>query len=174
MSDEGNIINQTTKTTKNKLWYIISTSIKSLILLLIIGFIMLWISAEGAEVYRKDAFNRNYTGGWIYKAYLNPVYGLIGIIIYILINYFGFLLYSHITNKFKNYKTTISKIMFILFSAFINTLMLIMYFGIFGEFSFKNMLLEFFNIIIIRCGWITFPIIFLIIYIYRNKVKAKN
>ena len=174
MSDDENIINQITKKTKNKLWYIISTIIKSLIVLLIIGFIMLWISLGGAEVYIKDAFNRNYTGGWLYHEYLNPVYGLIGIIIYILINCFGFLSYNHITNKFKNYKTTISKAMFILFSIFINMLMLIIYSQLFGSYSFKNMLLEFFNNIIIGFAWITFPIIFVIIYIYKKKVKAKN
>ena len=94
MSDDENIINPITRKSKNKLWYIISTIIKSLIVLLIIGFIMLWISAEGAEVYIKDASNRNYTGGWLYHEYLNPVYGFIGIIIYILINYFGFLSYN--------------------------------------------------------------------------------
>ena len=71
MSDDENIINQITKKTKNKLWYIISTIIKSLIVLLIIGFIMLWISAGGTEVYIKDASNRNYTGGWLYHEYLN-------------------------------------------------------------------------------------------------------
>ena len=80
MSDDENIINPITRKSKNKLWYIISTIIKSLIVLLIIGFIMLWISAEGAEVYIKDASNRNYTGGWLYHEYLNPVYGFIGII----------------------------------------------------------------------------------------------
>mgnify|MGYP003329711146 CR=1 FL=1 len=36
MSDDENIINPTTKKNKNKLWYIISTIIKSLIVLLII------------------------------------------------------------------------------------------------------------------------------------------
>ena len=45
MSDDENIINPITRKSKNKLWYIISTIIKSLIVLLIIGFIMLWISA---------------------------------------------------------------------------------------------------------------------------------
>ena len=57
MSDDENIINPITRKSKNKLWYIISTIIKSLLVLLIIGFIMLWISAEGAEVYIKDASN---------------------------------------------------------------------------------------------------------------------
>jgi len=172
MSDDENITNLTTKKCKNELWNILSTIIKSLIVLLIIGFIMLWISAGGAEVYIKDASNRNYTGGWLYHEYLNPVYGLIGIIIYILINYFGFLSYNHITNKFKNYKNTISTVMFILFSIFINILMLIIYSQLFGSYSFKNTLLEMLNNIIIGFGWITFPIIFLIIY--RKKVKDKN
>ena len=113
MSNNENIINQSTKKNKNKLWYIISTIIKSLIVLLIIGFIMLLISVGGAEIYTKNTYYRNYTGGWLYHEYLNPVYGLTGIIIYILINYFGFLSYNHITNKFKNYKTTISKVIFI-------------------------------------------------------------
>lgn len=173
MSDYENITNPKIGKSKNKLWGILSTIIKSIIVLFIIGFIMLWISAGGSEVYIKDASNRNYTGGWGYHEYLNPIYGLIGIIIYILINYLGFLSYNHITNRFKNYKTTISKIMFILFSAFINMLMLIMYFRLLGEYSFENMLLELFNKIIIRYGWTTFPIIFLIIYIYRKKFKLK-
>ena len=172
MADDENIINHTTTKTENKLWYNTSTIIKSLIVLLIIGFIMLWISSGGAEVYIKYAYNRNYTGGLGYHEYLHPVYGLIGIIIYILINYFGFLLYNRITYIFRNYKTTIGKTVFILFSAFINTLMLIMYFRLFGGYSFENNILELINNIIICYGWITFPIIFLIIY--RKKVKNKN
>lgn len=169
MSDNENIKKITTKKCKNELWNILSTISKSLIVLLMIGFIMLCISAGGAEVYIKAADNRYYTGGWLYHEYLNPVYGLIGIIIYILINCFGFLSYNHITNKFKNYKNTISTVIFILFSIFINILMLIIYSQLFGSYSFKNTLLEMFNKIIIGFGWITFPIISLIIYIYRKK-----
>lgn len=172
MPNDENIINPITQKSKNGLWNILSTIIKSLIVLLIIGFIMLLISEEGSTIYIKYAYDRNYTGGWLYHEYLNPVYGLIGIVIYILINCFGFLAYNHITRKFKNYKTTISKVMFILFSILINILMLIMYSSLFGSYSFENMLLEKFNNIIIGSGWITFPIIFFIIY--RTKVKEKN
>ena len=169
---EEKITNQMTK--KHKLWYIISSITKSLILLLIIGFIMLVLSAGGSEVYIKGAYNRNYTGGWIYDEYLNPLYGFVGIILYIIINYLGFLAYDHITRRFKNYKIVISKIIFILFSAFINMLMSIMYFHLFGHYSFKNPLLEVFNNIVVRYGWLTFPIIFLIIYICKNKVDSKK
>ena len=83
MSDAENIIKQTTKKTENKVWYIISTIIKSVTILLMIGFIMMCLSAWGAEIYTKNSFNRSYTGGWNYLENLNSVYGLIGIIIYI-------------------------------------------------------------------------------------------
>ena len=51
MSDDENIIDSTTKKSPNELWVILSTIIKSIIVLLIIGFIMAWISAGGAEIY---------------------------------------------------------------------------------------------------------------------------
>ena len=131
MYDDENI----EKTINQKVNYgIFSTIIKSIIVLLIIGVIMLWVSAGGSEIYIKDAYNRDYTGGWGYAEYLNSVYGVVGIIIYIIINYLGFLTYNHITNKFKNYNATISKIIFILFCPVINMLMLIMYFGLLGEY----------------------------------------
>ena len=53
MSDDENIINPITRKSKNKLWIILST-----------------IIAGGAEVYIKDASNRNYTGGWLYHKLL--------------------------------------------------------------------------------------------------------
>ena len=52
--------------------------------------------------------------------------------------------------------------------------MLMIYSGLFGSYSFENMILEIFNVVIIKFGYITFPIMFVIIYIYRKKVKAKN
>ena len=58
MFDDENIINPITKKSKNKLWYIVNTIIKSLIILLIIGGIMLVISLLGAELYIKDSYNR--------------------------------------------------------------------------------------------------------------------
>ena len=169
MSDNENIINPT----KNKLWTIFSSIIKSIIVLLIIGIIMYVSSLWGAEeIYTKNSSNRYYTGGWLYHEDLNPIYGVVGIIIYIAINCFSFLLYNYITNKFKNYKMTIGRVMFIIFSIFINILMLIIYSGLFGSYSFENILLEFFNLIIIKYGFITFPIMFLIIY--RKKTKSKK
>lgn len=164
MSDDENIINSTIRKSKNKLWNIFTNIIKCILILLIIGFIMLCVSEWGAEVYTKDSSNRSYTGGWNYHEYLNPVYGLIGIIIYILINYFGFLSYKRITDKFKKCKATISKSIFILFNIFINILMLILYSGLFSSYSFKNIVFEILNTIIIDRGWITFPIIFFCIY----------
>lgn len=175
MSDDEKIIKSVTEKSKNKFWNIFSTIIKSTIVLLIIGFIMLWISMWGAEIYTKNSWGRNYTGGLMYHEYLNPFYGLIGIIIYILINCFGFFSYNHIIDKFKNCKITISKFLFIVFSFFINLVMLIEYSQLFGDFSFKNnMLLNYFEKIIIIRGMITFPIIFLIIYNYRKKDESKN
>lgn len=171
MSDDEKMINPT----KNKLWFIFSTIIKSTVVLLIIAVIMYLVAVWGGEeIYTKNSSNRYYTGGWLYHEDLNSIYGLIGIIIYIAINCFGFLLYNYITNKFKNYKMTIGRVMFILFSIFINILMLIIYSGLFGSYSFENTLLEFFNVIIINFGFITFPIMFLIIYIYRKKVTSKK
>lgn len=160
--------------TKNKVWSVITTIIKSVLVILIIGFIMFFGSAGGAEVYRKDVYNSVSTGSWNYHAYLNPIYGMVGIIIYILINCFGFFVYNYITNKFKNYKTTIGKCIFILFSVFINLLMLIIYFDLFDSYSFENGFFEIFNSIIICYGWITFPIIFFITYIDIELNKRIN
>ena len=171
MSDNENVINPT----KNKLWTIFSSIIKSIIVLLIIGVIMYVLSLWGAEeIYTKNSSNRYYTGGWLYHEDLNPIYGVVGIIIYIAINYSSFLLYNYITNKFNNYKATLGKVMYIIFSVFINILMLIIYSGLFGSYSFENNLLELLNEIIIKFGCITFPIMFVIIYIYRKKVKSKK
>ena len=94
MFDDKNIINPKIGKSKNKLWGILSTIIKNILVLLIIGFIMLWMSGGGAEIYIKDAYNRSCINGWGYHEYLNPVYGVIGTIIYILINCFGFLSYN--------------------------------------------------------------------------------
>ena len=168
MSDNENIKNPT----KNKLWSIFSSIIKSIILLFIIGIIMCALSSWGAEeIYTKDSSNRYYTGGWLYHEDLNPIYGIVGIIIYIAINYFSFLLYNYITNKFKNYKATLGKVIYIIYSIFINILMLIIYSGLFGRYSFENNLLEVLNKIVIQFGYVTFPIMFVIVYICRKKVK---
>ena len=168
MSDNENVKNPT----QNKLWTIFSSIIKSIIALLIIGIIMCALSSWGAEeIYTKDSSNRYYTGGWLYHEDLNPIYGVVGIIIYIAINYFSFLLYNYITNKFKNYKDTLGKVIYIIFSIFINILMLIIYSGFFGSYSFENNLLEFLNEIVIKFGYVTFPIMFVIIYILQKKVK---
>ena len=168
MLDNENVNNST----KNKLWTIFSNIIKSIIVLLIIGIIMCALSSWGAEeIYTKDSSNRYYTDGWLYHEDLNPIYGVVGIIIYIVINYFSFLLYNYITNKFKNYKATLGKVIYIIFSIFINILMLIIYSSLFGSYSFENNLLEFLNEIVIKFGYVTFPIMFVIIYICRKKVK---
>ena len=170
MSDNENVKNPT----QNKLWTIFSSIIKSIIALLIIGIIMCALSSWGAgEIYTKDSSNRYYTGGWLYHEDLNPIYGVVGIIIYIAINYFSFLLYNYITNKFKNYKDTLGKVIYIIFNIFINILMLIIYSGLFGSYSFENNLLEFLNEIVIKFGYVTFPIIFVIIYICRKKLNKK-
>ena len=165
MSDEKN---QNSKTT-NSFWIIFSTIIKSIIILCIIGTIMYIMSLWGAEgVYQKNSSNRSYIGGWTYHEDLNPIYGLMGIIIYILINYFGFSLYNFVTSKFKSYKITISRFIFLVHSIIINMIMLIVYWSIFGSYSFNNQILELFNILIIRFGFVSFPILFIIIY---SKIK---
>lgn len=175
MSDDEKIIKPVTEKSKNKFWNIFSSIIKSIIVLLIIGVIMLWISMWGANIYTKKSWERNYTGGLLYHEYLNPFYGLMGIIIYILINCFGFFSYNYIIDKLKNCKITISKFLFIVFSFLINLVMLIEYSGLFGDFSFKNnILLNWLKNITITRGMITFPIIFLIIYNCRKKDESKN
>lgn len=158
---------------KNKFWNIFSTIIKSIILLLIIGFIMFVISLVGSAIYSKNSGEQYHIDGWSFHGYLNNFYGIIGIIIYVLNNYFGFLSYNSIINSFKNCKIAISKFLFIVFSVLINLIMLIVYSQVFTEFSSKNKLLEFFNNIIIKHGTITFPIIFLSIYIYKKKLNTK-
>ena len=163
MSKNENIINQSKKSS-NKFTLTVITIIKSIFILLIMGFIIYYISYYCSEIYVKNSFNRTSTGGWCYDEYLNPIYGILGIIIYALTNYFSFLSYNFIISKLKNYKTIIGKIMFILFSFFINILMLIMYSQLFGSYLFENTFLEFFNKIIISFGWVVFPIIFFIIY----------
>ena len=161
------------KSIGNTLWIIILSIIKSIIVLLIIGVIMYFLSLWGSgKIYTKNSSNRSYNG-WAYHENLNPIYGVLGIIIYIAINHFSFLLYNYIINQFKNYKTIIGKIMYILFSIFINGVMLIIYFRLFGSYSFENILLNFLNDIIVRFGYITFPIVFGIIYIYRRKLDKK-
>lgn len=165
MSDQKN---QNSKTI-NSFWSVFSTIIKSIIILFIIGTIMYVMSLWGAEgVYQKNSSNRSYIGGWTYHEDLNPIYGLMGIIIYILINYFGFSLYNFVTSKFKNYKITISRFIFLVYSIIINMIMLIVYWSIFGSYSFNNQILELFNILIIRFGFVSFPILFIIIY---SKIK---
>ena len=165
MSDEKN---QNSKTT-NSFWIIFSTIIKSIIVLFIIGTIMYVMSLWGAEgVYQKNSSNRSYIGGWTYHEDLNPIYGLMGIVIYILINYFGFSIYNFVTSKFKSYKITISRFIFLVYSIIINMIMLIVYWSIFGSYSFNNQILELFNILIIRFGFVSFPILFIIIY---SKIK---
>lgn len=174
MSKNENIINPNPKSS-NKFLLIIITIIKSIFILLIIGFIMYYISFYCSEIYSKNSFNRTNTGGWCYHEYLNPIYGVLGITLYALTNYFSFLSYNFIISKLKNYKTIIGKIMFILFSFFINILMLIMYSQLFGSYSFENTFLEFFNKIIISFGWVVFPIIFFIIYFGKyDKCKQKS
>ena len=161
MSDNENVKNPT----QNKLCTIFSSIIKSIIVLLIIGIIMCALSSLGAgEIYTKDSSNRYYTGGWLYHEDLNPIYGVVGIIIYIATNCFSFLLYNYIIKKFKNYKATLGKVIYIIFSIFINILMLITYSSLFGSYSFENNLLELLNEIVIKFGYVTFPIMFIIIY----------
>lgn len=161
-----------------------SSIIKSIIVLLIIGIIMFALSLWGAQIYSNLSNSYNHgsnssgsSSGFVLDLttyyYLNPIYGIIGIIIYIAINYFSFLLYNEIIKKFKNYKSTIGKVMYILFSIFINILMLIIYLGLFGRYSFENILLEFLNEIIINFGYISFPIVSAIFYIYK-KVETRN
>ena len=174
MPDDLNLANQTTEKTKNKLWYIISTIIISLIVLLPIGCIMFWISVGGSEVYTKETYNFTNLGWFDFHENINPVFGLIGIIIYILNNFLGFLSYNYITSKVNNYQTVIGRIEFILFSSFINALMAVLYSGLFGEYSFGNRALDFLNRIIIFWSPFTFPLIFTIVYVYKSKVKAKN
>ena len=147
-----------------KVWNVISSIMKSIIVLIVIGVVMLIISSLGGEVYRAEAIFRHYTGGWNYEEYLNVFYGLIGIIIYILNNFLFFLTYNGITNKFKNYNIIVGKIMFIIFNVLINLVMLFIYSGIFSSYLFKNELLEILNKIIVFFGWITFPVLFSIIY----------
>lgn len=67
----------------NQLLNNIFTIAKSFIILLILGFLMLYISSLGTEIYTKNSFEHNFTGGWLYNEYLNPIYGILGLIIYI-------------------------------------------------------------------------------------------
>ena len=162
------------KPIKNKLWTIISTIIKSIILLVIIGIIMCVLSDWGArEIYTKKTSNRSYYG-WTSHENLNPIYGVGGIIIYIAINCFSFLSYNYEISKFKNYKIVLGKVMYIIFSIYINIFMIIMYTGIFSSYSFENNLLNFLNREIIEYGFITFPTIFVIIYIIKNNSNKLN
>ena len=169
MSDNENRINNKTNRSGSKVWKFFSTIFKTIIILIIEGFIILNLSSWGSEIYIGNSSNRYYTSGWLYQEDLNPIYGVLGIIIYVLINGSGFFIFNSIISQLKNYNKTIGKIIFILFCVVINMIMFIQYSQLFGSYTFDIKLLEFFNNVIIRLGWFIFPSIFSVIYIYRKK-----
>ena len=126
----------------------------------------------GAEnVYTRNTLNRIYTGGWGYKENLDNFFGMLGIMIYILINVMSFLLYNYLVKKFRDYSMITGKIVFIIYSILVNVFMLALYSGLFGHYYFENSVLEFINLVVVKFGFITFPIVFTMAYIL---IKKKN
>ena len=63
--------------------------------------------------------------------------------------------------------------MFILFCIFINILMSFQYCVLFGNYSFENKFLDFFNKIIISFAWVNFPFMFFVIYFRKYDSNKK-
>lgn len=179
------------KNYKNQFLGVVSTVIKSMVVLVIMGVIMFYLSKLGSKIYLYhsidyDGFKCN--NGECWYTYLNKIkwidsfYGSIGIIIFIFINCFSFLFYNYIIKKFKNCLINVSKILFIIFSCLVNFLMFLSYTiinkNLFVTPWFKNNILNILNKIIILRGLNLWPIIFLSIYIgeylYHKKKKLKD
>lgn len=171
---------------KNQFLEVVSTVIKSMVVLVIMGVIMFYLSKLGSKIYLYHSID--YDGvkcnnGECWYTYLNKIkwidsfYGSIGIIIFIFINCFSFLFYNYIIKKFKNCKIVVSKILFIIFSCLVNFSMSLSY-RIDVTPWFKNNILKILNEIIIFRGITLWPIVFLSIYIgeylYHKKKKLEN
>ena len=171
---------------KNQFLEVVSTVIKSMVVLVIMGVIMFYLSKLGSKIYLYHSID--YDGvkcnnGECWYTYLNKIkwidsfYGSIGIIIFIFINCFSFLFYNYIIKKFKNCLINVSKILFIIFSSLVNFSMSLSY-RIDVTPWFKNNILKILNEIIIFRGLTLWPIVFLSIYIgeylYHKKKKLEN
>ncbi len=159
---------------ENKVVNTISSILKSIIIILIIGIIMFALSLLGAKVYKINSYGRVSGMLFSYIEKLNPIFGILGILFYIMINCIGFKLLDYFMKKFKNYYKVVGIILYTFFCIFINILMTIVYFDLFGEFKFDNKILNFFNIVIVQGGFIVFPIIFTAINIHKKVVEKKK
>ena len=180
------------KNYKNQFLGVVSTIIKSMVVLVIMGVIMFYLSKLGSKIYLYhsidyDGFKCSKDVCW-HDTFLTNIkwidsfYGSIGIIIFIFINCFSFLFYNYMIKKFKNCKIVVSKILFIIFSCLVNFSMSLSYrIDVTPWFVtpwFKNNILNILNKIIILRGLKLWPIIFLSIYIgeylYHKKKKLKD
>jgi len=166
---------------KSKAWEIILRIIKSIIVLVIIGFITYLLTLYGMEIYQKNSI-RIHADMFSHHEYLDLTYGLLGILIYILINCMSFIMYNFIITKInksmdiydekevnKGKRLLLEKVLYIIYSIGINFGMLLFYFDFFGEYRFQNNYLDIINKLVVKVGFITFPIIFAIIYIVMKK-----
>ena len=177
---------------KNQFLEVVSTVIKSMVVLVIMGVIMFYLSKLGSKIYLYHSIDYNGVkcskGVCWHETFLTNIkwidsfYGSIGIIIFIFINCFSFLFYNYMIKKFKNCKIVVSKILFIIFSCLVNFSMFLSYTiinkNLFVTPWFKNNILNILNKIIILRGLNLWPIIFLSIYIgeylYHKKKKLKD
>lgn len=172
---------------KNQFLEVVSTVIKSMVVLVIMGVIMFYLSKLGSKIYLYHSID--YDGFKCSKGvcwhdtfltnikWIDSFYGSIGIIIFIFINCFSFLFYNYIIKKFKNCLINVSKILFIIFSSLVNFSMSLSY-RIDVTPWFKNNILKILNEIIIFRGLTLWPIVFLSIYIgeylYHKKKKLEK
>ena len=161
-----------------------STILKSIIVLLIIGFIMVKTFYFGKNIYIKNSTISLGNSNIPFSGYrlLDNTYATIGIIINIMINCFGFLSYNLIISKFKNYNITAGKMIFILFSCIINFVNWIFLFFLqsykFDSTTLEGNILSFFDNIFMNYSFFIFPIAFTVIYLdfqrFSNKLKNSN
>lgn len=159
---------------KNKIIRTIGTIVKSLIAILIICIAMCLLADLGGFVYRLEVYNEESRGmfGSVYN--LNALYGTIGLILYVLINFLGFKTYNFFVKKVKNYLFTIDRILFIISNLIVNYVMLILYWQLFDIYSFENTMLENLNTVVVRNGFILFPFLFTMIYIKQKRKEIKK
>ena len=156
----------------NKVKIVFLRVLVSILLVILIGIISGLISILGAKVYRTNSYGR-VSGFFSSLEKLDPVFGMLGIIIFIIINIIGFLIYNYLIKKLNKNNGLIEKIIYIISSAITNWLMLIVYFNLFDEFIFENRILNSINILVVEGGLILFPIVFSITYLCKKYIKKK-
>ena len=155
----------------SKGWIVITSILKTLMTLFLIGIIMYLLTLGGVEVYQHNSYDRFQDGVFSYIEKLDPLYGSIGLLIFIFINCISFAIFNFFIKKFKNYNKIIGIILYLIFAFVFNYVMLIYYWSLFGYYEFENKLLNFFNLVIVREGFIIFPITYIELYLLKELKK---